>query len=242
LSSFHVGALCTDPESFATTIRESATLFELGRRTGHPFKVLDFGGGFFGASGTEDIFDKIAKRINSSLREHFTDLKGIRLIAEPGCYVVGSAMNLVCTVIGKRSVTNSDGVQRHYFINNGIYSSFFRDIEVYGIRIRPLLNQSELSNRQQYSSILYGQTCCSEDVVGRCCPLPDLRLGECIAWENMGAYSNVLCGTFCGVPLPHTTYVFKLNKQLNMDDIRSKNGIESFLAEHAVFIGCDKDF
>ena len=40
--------------------------------------------------------------INGALEEHFPEGCGVRVIAEPGCYMVNSAYNLCTKVLGKR--------------------------------------------------------------------------------------------------------------------------------------------
>lgn len=49
---------------------------------------------------------KMADSINKALEEHFPD-KQVRIIAEPGTYIVGSAFSLVCTVLGRRCIDNA---------------------------------------------------------------------------------------------------------------------------------------
>lgn len=230
---FHVGALCSDPDCFTATIRDCRRIFEHAGHIGHQLSVLDIGGGFYGASGTEKIFDKVTARIKDALDEHFP---GVRIIAEPGCYVTGSAMNLVCTIIGKRTKQDNGAIFNQYYLNNGIYGSFFSGVEHYGIQAEPLLSESELQVRQKYDSVLFGQTCCSEDVIESSIVLPDMKVGECLRWTNMGAYSIPLCGTFCGVPLPFTVYVFREKKKLTPSEIVGYESAMDLLKKHAIFL------
>ena len=48
----------------------------------------------------------MADSINKALEEHFSN-EQIRIIAEPGCYIVDSAYSLICTVIGRRCIDNA---------------------------------------------------------------------------------------------------------------------------------------
>lgn len=48
----------------------------------------------------------MANSINQALDEYFNDDK-VRIIAEPGTYIAGSAFALVCTVLGRRCFDNA---------------------------------------------------------------------------------------------------------------------------------------
>ena len=45
----------------------------------------------------------------------------IRVIAEPGRYIAESALYIASQVYGKKELDN----ERHYYINNGLYQSYF---------------------------------------------------------------------------------------------------------------------
>ena len=48
----------------------------------------------------------MADNINKALEMHFPN-NDVRIIAEPGTYIVGSAFSLICTVLGKRCIDNA---------------------------------------------------------------------------------------------------------------------------------------
>ncbi|XP_054710218.1 antizyme inhibitor 2-like [Uloborus diversus] len=209
--SFHVGALCTDPDSFVSTIRDCRTVFDIAEEFGFRFEILDLGGGFFGSKGTEESFRCLSEAIRGALRKYFPD-PSVQLIAEPGCYLVASAFTLVTTIFGKRHTLKSGGdedlIEVDYYINESIYGSFFRGIQTYDVHPKPLLEASVQLERPIYRSRVFGQTCCSEDVLREGLSLPELEIGECLVWENAGAYSRAVCSEFCGVPLPVNKYFF----------------------------------
>ncbi|GBN60638.1 hypothetical protein AVEN_91814-1 [Araneus ventricosus] len=60
-------------------------------------------------------------------------------------------------------------------------------------------SDEDIQRRPAYINNVWGQT---EDLLAKEQSLPDLEDGEFIVWENMGAYNQVLCSTFCGLPYP----------------------------------------
>lgn len=240
--SFHVGSLCDDPESYTSTIQTSRHLFDVARSVGFDFSILDIGGGFYGSTGTESSFYKMADGINKALEEHFNDGR-VRIIAEPGTYISCSAFSLVCSVLGRRCFDNAAEEQpkRHYYLNDGLYGSFFCNHNLYFIQPKPALPEAEIQSRPKYQSRIFGQTCCSEDVILKGVVLPDLKIGERIVWSNMGAYARGVSSTFCGVPLTIPKHIFKRDSRLNLDWVVPRKNVENFLKKHAVFIGCTED-
>ncbi|KAG8198889.1 hypothetical protein JTE90_015103 [Oedothorax gibbosus] len=241
--SFHVGALCENPKTFTATIDKSRLVFETAKRIGYNFTIMDIGAGFFGSKEREEFFYELSQKINDSLETNFPD-KTVKFIAEPGCYFVGSSVTLATTVIGKRKRLEKDKrgspVQREYFINDGLYGSFFEHKELYDIRPKALISTSEMNDRILYQSKIWGQTCCAQDMVMEECSLPDMNEGELILWGNMGAYRRVRCSTFTEVPLPATKYVFVHNSRLRLDWLTNFEEIASYIAEVADIV--EEDF
>lgn len=48
----HVGSDCSDPPTFANAIAVARQLFDVGKKVGYDFTLLDIGGGFPGAKET----------------------------------------------------------------------------------------------------------------------------------------------------------------------------------------------
>lgn len=240
--SFHVGALCTDPISYTSTMQSCRRIFDVARSVGFSFTILDIGGGFFGQIDTEYIFHKMATEIRKAVNEHFP-ADDVRVIAEPGCYLVSSAVRVICTVIGKRVMENAvpGQLSREYFLNDSIYGSFFRSIELYGIKIKPLLPESIAKSRPVLDSRLFGQTCCPMDVIQSNTPLLELEVGERVMWENMGAYCRSRFNTFCGIPLPESRYLFVQNHRLNMEWVNNREDVQDFLKKHTMFFGSENE-
>ncbi|KFM66894.1 Ornithine decarboxylase 1, partial [Stegodyphus mimosarum] len=226
--SFHVGSLCEQPSAFAKAIGMARQVFDTAEDLGFHFTLLDIGGGYPGATGTMDIFDKMCYYINLSLDEHFPEGCGVKIIAEPGCYMVCSAYTLCTKILGKRTSAETDSeddecytksLQRYYYLNDGVYASFAYGFEKYGFHIKPLLSKAQLASRQILRSKLWGATCCSSDCILEDCLLPEMEVGEHIVFDNMGAYTQSLTTTFNGFPAPTTHYIFPPQSTYKNDKI-----------------------
>ncbi|KAF8787376.1 ornithine decarboxylase-like isoform X1 [Argiope bruennichi] len=212
--SFHVGSLCEQPFAYAKAVKMAREVFDMAEDIGYHFTLLDLGGGFPGSTGSMDIFDKMCYYITEALDQHFPEGCGIRVIAEPGCYIACSAYTLCCKVIGKKTADmnpedeGSYKQQVFYYLNDGAYGSFGYGFEKYGFRIKPLLSKSQHASRPILRSKLWGATCCSSDCIVEDCLLPEMEVGEYIIFDNMGAYTRSLVTGFNGFPMPMTHYVF----------------------------------
>ncbi|XP_054711570.1 LOW QUALITY PROTEIN: ornithine decarboxylase-like [Uloborus diversus] len=218
--SFHVGSLCEQPSAFAKAIGMAREVFNTAKTLGFNFDLLDLGGGFPGASGTFDVFDKMCDYIHQGLEKHFPEGCGVRVIGEPGCYMVCSAYTLCTKVLGKKTIYEENDIEQNgsmcskkikkycYYMNDGVYGSFAYGFEKYGFHILPLLTPKILSKRPIVHCKMWGATCCSSDCILEDCLLPEMEVGEYIAFDNMGAYTQSLTTTFNGFPAPPTQYIF----------------------------------
>ncbi|GFT39389.1 ornithine decarboxylase, partial [Nephila pilipes] len=100
---FHVGALCESPDTYKSAIENSRLVFDSAERHGYKLSIVDIGAGFFGTAEKENFFCELVTEINKSLEENFLN-EDVEIIAEPGCYCVLSAVSLVTSVIGKKTV------------------------------------------------------------------------------------------------------------------------------------------
>ena len=188
--SFHVGSQTTNFENYVQALNLSAGIFEEAQQRGYNLKLLDIGGGFPARynSGVEP-FRKLAKRINSELNRLFP--KNIEILAEPGRFLVATAATLVAKVIGK---AERDG-KRCYYIDDGVYHTFsgiIFDHCQYGIKA--------FKNGSKQISAVFGPTCDALDTISLAEELPDLKLGDLVYSENIGAYSHASSTYFNGFP------------------------------------------
>ncbi|KAH7947569.1 hypothetical protein HPB52_013400 [Rhipicephalus sanguineus] len=121
-------------------------------------------------------------------------------VCEPGGFVVSSAFFLCTKIIGKRMCESSDEIKQAvcmYYINESTYKSFMMVIYNEEIaRPEPL----EEVVRPTQPSMVWGITCDSSDKIKAACSLPDMDVGEWMAFPNMGAYSTTVTSPFNGFP------------------------------------------
>ncbi|MEI6269270.1 MAG: type III PLP-dependent enzyme [Methylococcaceae bacterium] len=188
--SFHVGSQTTNFENYIQAINIAALIFKQASERGYDkMNLLDIGGGF---PAPYDIsvkpFSELAKRINSELERLFPP--DIKIIAEPGRFIVATAGTSVSTIIGKAI--------RHgklcYYINDGVYSTFsgiiFDHCQYHF--------DSFKTGATQICTV-FGPTCDGLDVISMTEELPaDLERDDLLYSRNIGAYSGATSTNFNG--------------------------------------------
>ena len=188
--SFHVGSQTTNFENYIQAINIAALIFKQASERGYDkMNLLDIGGGF---PAPYDIsvkpFSELAKRINSELERLFPP--DIKIIAEPGRFIVATAGTSVSTIIGKAI--------RHgklcYYINDGVYSTFsgiiFDHCQYHF--------DSFKTGATQICTV-FGPTCDGLDVISMTEDLPaDLERDDLLYSRNIGAYSGATSTNFNG--------------------------------------------
>uniref|UniRef100_V5GTY5 ornithine decarboxylase n=1 Tax=Anoplophora glabripennis TaxID=217634 RepID=V5GTY5_ANOGL len=202
--SFHVGSGCGEPQAFRRAIAASRDVFDYASTLGYQFHLLDIGGGYPG--GRDTSIDEIAEIINAALDDYFPD-PCVQVISEPGRFYVTSAYTLACNIYSIRKVVETDpetGKTRNthnmYYINDGVYGSFnciLYDQQV--IKPHPL---KEYPGAKYRSSSIWGPTCDSLDQVVENIMLPEMKIGDWLVFEDMGAYTLPVASPFNGFPIP----------------------------------------
>jgi ornithine decarboxylase len=189
--SFHVGSQCTRIENYIQAMEMAAIIIHDSRLKQLPLEILDIGGGFpiRHFDDEADPFDAAARTIAKELDRLFD--ANVRVIAEPGRFLVGPAATLVLRVIGKAIREN----KHWYYLDDGVYGALSGQIfdhAKYQFRVTR-------KGRRQLST-LAGPTCDSLDIVATGEDLPELELGDVVYVENIGAYSVATATCFNGVP------------------------------------------
>mmetsp|Transcript_25657 Transcript_25657/g.28545 ORF Transcript_25657/g.28545 Transcript_25657/m.28545 type:complete len:384 (-) Transcript_25657:407-1558(-) len=126
--SFHVGSKVTDPKAFTIALQEVRKVFDMAEKYGfEEFTLLDIGGGFPGNwEGEATTLPEIAVGLNKIIPQVFPKAYSkVRVIAEPGRYMVSSCASVITTVIGKREETLASGEHKMiYYLNEGLYGCF----------------------------------------------------------------------------------------------------------------------
>lgn len=199
--SFHVGSGCRDYPVYYKAIGICKDLFDKAESLGFSMTLLDIGGGFPGDNNKN--IDEVSMIVNQGLETYFPD-KHIRVIAEPGRFYVASAFTLITNVHSKKNIyhpVTGDVVHSMYYVNDGVYGSFNCLLYDHQL-VKPLLLQQYADDEQLTKSTIWGPTCDALDQLVVDVALPDVKIGDFIFFENMGAYTIPVASPFNGFPLP----------------------------------------
>jgi len=197
--SFHVGSQTTNFQNYVAALHLAANLFKEAKDRGYTkMNLLDIGGGF-PAPYDDSVkpFRELASLINRELDRLFP--KNIQILAEPGRFMVATAATAVSKIIGKAV---RDG-KLCYYINDGVYHTFS------GVIFDHCIYHLKAFKRgpTQICSV-FGPTCDALDVVSLAEQLPaNLKRGDLLYSENIGAYSHASSTWFTGFPPAKVVHV-----------------------------------
>jgi ornithine decarboxylase len=195
--SFHVGSQCTNFENYVQALNMSAAVMAEAKSRGFDLNVLDIGGGFPVRYNRHVApFGVLAKKINAEVDRLFP--KTMEIIAEPGRFMVATAVTSIATVIGKAV---RDG-RPCYYIDDSVYHTFSGIIFDHC----PYHFKSFRKGETEVSAV-FGQTCDGLDTISQSEMLPDLQLDDLVYSEDIGAYSNASATWFNGFPPAKVVHV-----------------------------------
>jgi ornithine decarboxylase len=178
--SFHVGSQAADPSKHVEAIEACAKLLAAARREKlGPCDTLDIGGGFPIDYGQRA---PVIQRFCAPIRAALAALpRRIRVIAEPGRYIVGPAAIGVASVMG-RALREGHW---WYYLDDGLYGSYSGQLFDHARYPVEALKQGG----KKLPAVLAGPTCDSIDVIAENLMLPKLDAGDLIVGRAMGAYT-----------------------------------------------------
>lgn len=194
--TFHVGSQCRNPQNWRVGIERATRVFDSMRRAGLKPRLLNIGGGY-PVRHVKPIpsIEIIGEVVNAAIADLPTD---IRIMAEPGRYLVSDAAYFVCRVVG----TATRNGKRWMYWDAGVFGGVIEVTE--GLRYEII---SDRSGKNIPWSIA-GPTCDSVDVLMRDEMLPeDIQEGDFIYIPNSGAYTTAYASNFNGFPLPDVTVI-----------------------------------
>jgi len=191
--SFHVGSQVRDAAKHVQAVRACMKLMAAARRERlGAFDTLDIGGGFpiDYAQPVQDI-----GRFCAPLRAALAQLpRRLRVIAEPGRYIVGPAAIAIASVMGR---ARREG-HWWYYLDDGLYGAYSGQLFDHArYPVEPLREGGE-----RLPSVLAGPTCDSIDVIAENLMLPQLRVGDLVVGRTMGAYTWACATEFNFFPKP----------------------------------------
>lgn len=195
--SFHVGSQCNNFENYIEALQLASEIFNEAKLRGHEMKLLNIGGGFpFQYNSSIKPFRLLAKELKAEIKRLFH--KDVQILAEPGRFMVANVATLVAKVIGK---TFRDG-RICYFIDDGVYHTFsgvIFDHCVYPIQA--------FKRGQKKVSVVFGPTCDAIDKITSTAELPNLKIGDLVYAQNIGAYSIATSSQFNGFPPARVAHI-----------------------------------
>jgi len=186
----------------------------------------------------EASFEELAHEVRNAFDRFFpsSDFPDLRRIAEPGRYFGHAFGTLFLRVQGRRLVESNsdDSVEGKgkgtdeckrflYYMNDGVYGSF--NCKLYDayhplpVSVEDYFNCS--SNENELDELVtdapsasegtfFGPTCDSLDKLVENHPIRELQVGEYVAFDDMGAYTNAAATEFNGCRLAVTRYIRSL--------------------------------
>jgi ornithine decarboxylase len=191
--SFHGGSQVRDAAKHVQAVRACMKLMAAARRERlGAFDTLDIGGGFpiDYAQPVQDI-----GRFCAPLRAALAQLpRRVRVIAEPGRYIVGPAAIAIASVMGR---ARREG-HWWYYLDDGLYGAYSGQLFDHArYPVEPLREGGE-----RLPSVLAGPTCDSIDVIAENLMLPQLKVGDLVVGRAMGAYTWACATEFNFFPKP----------------------------------------
>ena len=194
--AFHVGSQCRNPENWRVGIERARAVFDQMGKAGLNPRLLNIGGGF-PVRHVKPIpaIEVIGDVVNRAL-EAFP--AKVRVIAEPGRYLVSDAGYFVCRIMGTATRAN----KRWMHLDAGLFGGIIETAEGLKYKIRTDRAGPDIPWN------VAGPTCDSIDVVMRDEPLPsDLQEGDYLYLRNAGAYTTAYASGFNGFPLPEVRVI-----------------------------------
>ena len=189
---FHIGSQCTQSANYVKAIRTAHRLINKLDANGFDTRVLDIGGGFpvtylEPVPSIEEFCKPIVEALDRQIRPD------IKVISEPGRYIVATAATLVCSIIGK---SLRDG-KIWYYLDDGLYSTFSG--QLYDQCKYPVLTERQ---GQPRLSVLSGPTCDSFDVMYDGLLIPEHEVDDKLMFSKTGAYCEVSGSNFNSLTRP----------------------------------------
>jgi len=189
--TFHVGSQCRNPDNWRVGIESAKRVFAQMRLAGLKPRLLNIGGGY-PVRHVKPIpsIEAIADVVNEAIRDLPPEM---RVMAEPGRYLVSDAAYFVCRVVG----TATRAGKRWMYWDAGVFGGIIETQEglIYEIRTD--------RNGREIPWVVAGPTCDSMDVLMRDQMLPEnVQENDFIYIPNAGAYTSSYASNFNGFPLP----------------------------------------
>jgi ornithine decarboxylase len=193
--TFHVGSQCERKRTWGEAMGVTAGIWRQAGNRGINLSALDIGGGF-PVLYDHDVtpIEEIAQVVWSSFHAEFP--LGVKLIIEPGRYLVGNAAVLVSSVIA----TAERGEEEWLYLDASALHGLFEALQLQGRFPYAVKAERDGASKRKY--VLSGPTCDPDDTILREVWLPQVEVGDRLCIMNTGAYSFVYATRFHNLPVP----------------------------------------
>lgn len=187
--AFHVGSQCRSPQAYLSALEIVGNVIA---KAGVSPACIDVGGGFPAAYGDRPV--PALDAYMDAIRQGLKALKlspTVEIFSEPGRALVAQG----CSLLTQVQLRKGDRL----YINDGIYGSL-SEMNTVAIRLPARLIRLDGPVSETTAEFaLNGPTCDSLDVLPGTFSLPeDVREGDWIEIDQVGAYSNALATRFNG--------------------------------------------
>jgi diaminopimelate decarboxylase len=195
--STHIGSQIRSAEPFGSAAERVTKLIADLRRDGHAIRFMDIGGGLGIEYHHDKPFDPAEKvaQYAAALIPAVRAAGDLRLLLEPGRFLVGQAGALVARVLyvkknGTKTFVITDAAMND-LIRPALYQAFHEIVPVHPAR-----------GRQKMVVDVVGPVCETGDFFARDRPLEKVKAGDLVAVLDSGAYGMSLASNYNSRPRP----------------------------------------
>ncbi len=191
---FHLGSQITSPDPYLGTLEKILNFLEVLKEKGLNLEYMDIGGGF-GISYEEGKLplniEELAEQIYSLIKN-----SGMKLILEPGRFLVGPAGSLITKVLYKKNSGEKTFIIADAGMNDLIRPSLYEAFH----QIKKL---KEPYNKDSLEVVdVVGPICESGDFFAKDRKLPPIKEGEYLAIMDAGAFGFSMSSSYNARPRP----------------------------------------
>lgn len=204
--SFHVGSQCLNVMNWVNAIKASGEVWRAAEARGHHMHFLDIGGGFPAGNYLDasiPTIEEVGVAVMDAVERFIPKAPDFLLVLEPGRGMVGESGRLTASVMGKAL---RGGDQSWLYLDVGVFNGLMETYEGFPPVVSLIADDAATRPMRVYT--LAGPSCDSCDVVARNIELPEIHIGDRLAFYNTGAYTNEYAAAFNGFPIPE---VMKMN-------------------------------
>ncbi|MDJ0747434.1 MAG: type III PLP-dependent enzyme [Xenococcaceae cyanobacterium MO_167.B27] len=187
--TFHVGSQCIEPQAYSKALDMVGEVMEI---SGIQPVCIDVGGGFPVAYPGIDIppLEDYMTEIERGL-ERVNPTPEVEIFAEPGRALVAAGCSLLTHVQLRK--------QEQLFINDGVYGALSELLDSKNSLLTKVVRLDGSVSKEVKEFSVCGVTCDSTDMLPSPLCLPvDVKEGDWLEIDHVGAYSNALSTKFNG--------------------------------------------